>query len=280
MKRPPSIEKNSRNVYLVKVQTLKMQALKMQHSEIQEQIPFFAIGGLSAQESARVAEHLAVCPSCRALLNEYQFVADELLEQVPPQTAPARVAVRLQNIVEADAKRSGASTRAEAAEKRPRFWDQRIVMPRWVFALGLLTLLLLFGGAAALAFQTRQSTQTSQEMLRLLNANDIRFVTLTSPDAKASAGGYICIQNDNSTALLWLRNMEPLNPEYVYQVWLRDGTTRDNGGTFRADNDGRAIGVVQAPRPLNEYQEIGITVEPVGGSAAPTTPRVIGGQLE
>src|SRR4051812_2585060 len=91
----------------------------MQHSQIQEQIPLYALGGLPKDEAAQLAEHLAVCPGCRALLSEYEFVADELLLQVPAETAPASIGANLLRIAQADAgKSNGASQRAPSTPRR------------------------------------------------------------------------------------------------------------------------------------------------------------------
>jgi anti-sigma-K factor RskA len=36
---------------------------------------------------------------------------------------------------------------------------------------------------------------------------------------------------------------------------------------------------IRAPRSLLDYSEVGITIEPAGGSPQPTGPRVLGGPL-
>lgn len=254
----------------------------MNHQEIQDQIPLYALGSLPAQDAAHLTQHLDICPSCRAELNEYQFVADELLEQVPLQTAPARLAVRLQNIVHSEAKRG--FTQNAAAERNvrrdPPFWQKPLVLPRWAFAVALVAILLLLGGTGVLAYRLRTTSSMSREVTQLLTTRDLRYVSLTSGGMMPGDNGYICIEADNSTGLLWLYNLPPLDADHVYQVWLRNDTVRDNGGTFRADGHGRAVAVVHGLRPLNQYQEIGITIEPAAGSQAPTTPRVIGGRFD
>jgi anti-sigma-K factor RskA len=250
----------------------------MQHFEIQEQIPLYAIGGLTAEESARVAEHLRVCSSCRALLSEYQLVADELLETVPVQVAPARLGVRLQNLVQADERR--AARTASRPLRRMRFWEQSVRVPRWALALLLVTSLFALGAAGFFAFQSSSRDASAPLLMQLLTARDLRFVELTSAVGTPSNKGILCVQPENSAALLWLYNLPSLDAEHVYQIWLREDDARISGGTVRVDQDGRAVAVIHAPRPLKYYQEIGLTIEPAAGSQAPTTPRVVGARLD
>lgn len=255
----------------------------MQHSEIQERVPLYALGGMSASESAQVAQHLAVCPSCRALLNEYQFIGDELLAQVPLQTAPAYLGVRLQNIIQTDARqtrpRTAAPNGTTPAAKQPRFWDQPLSFPRWALALTALVILLLAGVAGVSAFRLQAESVAQRQVMQLLTTNQIKYIELTDT-AGDPRYGFLCVTQDNTAGLLWLHDLAPLDPTHVYQVWLRNGSLRDNGGTFRGDWDGRAMILIQAPHPLTTYTEIGITVEPAAGSQGPTTPRIIGGKLD
>jgi anti-sigma-K factor RskA len=251
----------------------------MQHSELQEQIPLYALGGMSEQEAARLAEHLEVCPACRALLSEYQFVADELLTQVPAQAAPARIGVRLENLAAADARRTLPAQPAAQA-KREGFWNKRLVIPRWGLALVLLGLLLLLVAGGALAFMLPRPTGTADGVAQMLAARNLEFVALNRAGMPDDGVGFICLTRDGSTGLLWLYGLDPLDHDHTYQVWLRENGTRVSGGTFRSDYEGRAVAVISAPQPFGSYKEIGITVEPKMGSAAPTGDRVIEGRLD
>jgi hypothetical protein len=252
------------------------------HSELQDQIPLYAIGELTADEAARLDEHLAVCPSCRALLSEYQFVAGELLEQVPVQTAPERIGVRLANIAAADAK--NAQTRspknASDSDHKVPFWRGRFTFPRWAAVLALVAILLLVGVSGALAWQLQQRDNIPAQVVQLINDRNLQFVELTTSGASPTNSGFLCTNKENPTGLLWLYGLEPLDHDHVYQVWLRTNGTRDSGGTFRPNYDGRAVALINAPRPIGDYTEIGITIEPVPGSTGPTTPRVVDGKID
>ncbi len=245
---------------------------------MQELVTLYAVGGLSAEETARASDHLATCPACRALLSEYQAVANELLETVPAQPAPRRVGVRLQNLVTADASRLHRPL--PTARTRTPFWNQVIMLPRWGAALALLAFLFLFGLLGALAWQGAQRDAQARQVMQLLTGRELRFVELTGASGTSGSKGFLYVEPDNPTALLWLYDMPPLDPAHVYQVWLRHDGARDNGGIFRVDAQGRTLAVIQAPRPFKSYLDVGITIEPEAGSDAPTTARVIGAKLD
>jgi len=248
------------------------------HTELQKEIPLLVLGGLPPAEQARLEEHLAICPSCRALLSQYQFLAEELNAQVPAQQPPAQLEANLMRRVSASVK---PLPTAEAPRK-PAFWRQPISLPRWALALAALLLLLLLGTIGAFAFQMQRADGVNAEQVaQLVTSPDRKFIPLASVSGGTKAPeGFICVLSGNSTALLWLYNLAPLDSDHAYQVWLRSGTMRDNGGVFRPGSDGKALVLINAPRPLDNYDEIGITVESAWGNPGPTTPRVIGGRLD
>ncbi len=250
----------------------------MEHTELEQEIPLLALGGLPLAEQARLEEHLAVCPSCRALLSQYQFVMEELNAQVPAKQPSAQLEENLMRRIAVSPK----TLPKVDAPRKPEFWRQPIALPRWAFALAALILLLLLGimGALALRMQ-RVDGVNAEQVAQLVTSPDRRFVQLASVSGGAKAPeGFICVLSGNSTALLWLYNLAPLDSDHAYQIWLRSGNTREEGGLFRPGSDGKALVLVNAPRPLDNYEEIGITIESAWGSPGPTTPRVIGGRLD
>lgn len=254
----------------------------MSHSEIQDAVPLFALGGLSAREQAELEAHLAVCPVCRALLSEYAFVAQELEQQVPLQPIPAGLQARLMQQVASSAIRQPTKPRAMANPLGKRsFWRQSIPVARWTFALALVLLLALLTAAGVLGYQVYQTNAArANEVVQLFTATERRFVSLSGAGmGNGSPQATVYLSPTNSTALLWVYNLSPLDNDHVYQVWLRRNGERVSCALFRPGYDGRAAVIIRAPDALSEYTDIGITVEPAGGSAAPTTPRIIGGSL-
>jgi anti-sigma-K factor RskA len=70
-----------------------------------------------------------------------------------------------------------------------------------------------------------------------------------------------------------------LGSDQQYQLWLVLDDERTSGGVFSVDYYGYGAMVIHAPRPLNEYTSFGVTVEPAGGSPAPTGEKVLGGEF-
>jgi anti-sigma-K factor RskA len=85
---------------------------------------------------------------------------------------------------------------------------------------------------------------------------------------------------DETTLALIALDMPALPAGKVYQVWLVDPSgARISGGTFTVDDQGRGWLLIQTPKPLSNYQGVGITQEPEGGSPWPTGEKMLGSNL-
>jgi anti-sigma-K factor RskA len=158
------------------------------------------------------------------------------------------------------------------------FWRQPARLSRFAVALMVLIGLVLFGAALVLGTQMQTlRAAAARPITQAYALENLKLVPLTGTNN--GPDGYIYLAPNNPTAMVWLTNMDVLDANHAYQLWLIQNGTRTNGGTFRPGNDGRAILFVNAPEPWSSYQEIGVTIEPVGGSTKPTTPRVLGGKL-
>ena len=105
-------------------------------------------------------------------------------------------------------------------------------------------------------------------------------VTLQADRLAPDAIGFFRFDPSGSVAILEVSDLPQPPQGMVYQLWLIREGLRDSGGLFTVDEQGHGVCIVKATRPLAEYQAIGITVEPEGGSPGPTSPRVISGRLE
>lgn len=254
---------------------------EMEHSTVQDLIPLYAIGALAPDEIAPVEEHLAGCAACRALLSEYQLVAEELLEQVPERRAPDRIGIWLENQTRRPARRAPSTRRPSDAPKAEPFWRRAIAVPGWAFALAALAVLLAIGINALWLLQSARATAgTDDGVARLISAPDRKSIELVATGQAPGAHGQLVYAPGSRVCLLALDGLAPLPPENAYQVWLLHDKERSSAGLFNTNAQGQAVVVLQAPDSITEYNEIGVTVEPARGSPAPTTPRLLGGKLD
>jgi anti-sigma-K factor RskA len=71
-------------------------------------------------------------------------------------------------------------------------------------------------------------------------------------------------------------HLPPLDPAHQYQLWLIQDGQRTSGAVFSVNPEGYGSVWVSSPQPLANYSAFGVSIEPAGGSLAPTGARVLG----
>jgi anti-sigma-K factor RskA len=238
------------------------------HEWFLELIPAHAIGATDPEERAVVDVHLKACAECRALLDEYRGLDADLLFAAPLAPASARLTEDLRKRL-----------KAEQARSR-RLSLEFLRRPAFALAVAALALLVLTNvyWASRVGWLERQANQ----LAALAQAPGITLKASSSSARDYDAGnanGVVYAQPGSTVALLCVYALPRAGPGKTYQAWLvRDGQ-RVSAGTFEVNQDGYGVLLINAGKPLSDYQQLGITVEPAGGSLAPTTPRVMGGEL-
>jgi len=102
---------------------------------------------------------------------------------------------------------------------------------------------------------------------------------LAAVGAATSARGEMYMYPGNLNAVVLFSGLPALAPGKVYQFWLADGQSQVGGGTFVVDEGGIATLVVEAPREVNAFSQVMVTVEPAGGSPRPSQEVVLAGEL-
>jgi anti-sigma-K factor RskA len=243
----------------------------MTHEELIELVPLLAIGALPDAESTEVRRHLLTCASCRQSLAEFEDVGTALLASVPVVELPASIAANLRQRVASPQRAPHASDRAKSGRPLP-------VLPRWAWigaAFAVLALLAI--GAYALIPQTPDSPDN--EMAQLVKTPGMVNVSIKGTDAAPKSWGRVVANPDSANGYLMVGDLASLPPQKAYQVWLVRDTERNSAALFTVDTSGRATVRLKAPDAIRNYREVGVTVEPAGGSPWPTTARVIGGAL-
>jgi anti-sigma-K factor RskA len=243
--------------------------IERDHQSLIELIPAYAIGAADPGERAAVDAHLSACAQCQALLEEYRDLDADLLFAAPLAAAPVRLT---------EALRKRLKTERSNPRQRLSFGFFR----RPAFALTVAALMLLMLTNVYWASRVGRLERQAQEFAALSQAPGI---TLKVAGASGrgydgvNANGVVYLQPGSDVALLCVYALPEPGPGKTYQAWLlRDGQ-RVSAGTFDVNSSGYGVLLINAGKPVSDYQQLGITVEPAGGSPAPTTPRVMGGEL-
>lgn len=237
-------------------------------------IPEYALGCLSAEEMALVERHLSACADCLAELDSYRRVVMELGAAVPSITPPAALKTRLMESLPAPA--TPTRSRQSTASTKPPFWRRLLeslppLSPSFGYASLALAILLLVGNLFLIQrLANLQSTASS----------DFQYISLVGADQAHTATGVLVVSHDGDQGTLVVDGLPALDASHQYQLWLIQGEGRVSGGTFDVSKDGYGHMVVASPRPLREYTAFGITIEPAGGSPAPTGARVLAGEFK
>jgi anti-sigma-K factor RskA len=253
--------------------------------EIEELLPAFVLDAVDDSERARVERHLPRCPDCAQLIAAYRPVADALARAAPPVEPPAHLKYRILAATLPKQKPQPAPTASSLGASlanlfgAPAFAAAALAL---VIALGIWNISLQnqISRQAELNRQMYTELSRQRDLLSALAYAEGQPKQLRGTEIATRASGRLYGAPNETVFALVAFDLPSLPQGKVYQFWLIDPDGgRTSGGTFTVDEQGRGWLIIRAPKPLNQYQGVGITVEPEGGSPKPTTPRVMGTSL-
>lgn len=239
----------------------------------------YVLHALTPTEEAEVEAYLATHPDAADDLTMLQEAVAMLPYGVPPETPTPQLRLRLMAEVYQDAL---TGTTHETAETRPvsldvaRTWRNR--SPIWQVAAVILLVLTVGFGSWSLALNQRLGNKDqviATQNAAITSAGQTKPVLATTPGAPAK--GELLRLSTNQAAVLTIAGLPPLMTGKVYQVWFIEGSTPVGAGVFSPNPDGSWSGIVRGD--VSNAQAIAISVEPSGGSAAPTGDIVAKGSL-
>ncbi|MBI2911196.1 MAG: anti-sigma factor [Chloroflexi bacterium] len=258
----------------------------MLHPPVDELLPLHALGALEAAERDAVERHLEACAECR---HEYAAWRDAsaLLAVAAPVAAPPPA---LRGRILAAVAQEGRLTPGFATPS-PRMWRGGRGVRRswwaWAAAAGVLIALPIGWGATATFGEVEQlraaNRQMQEEMehqrqlVSFATSAAARMEELRGTEAAPRSAGMFLFDPAERQGLLLAYRMPPL-PDGVYQLWLVRAGTRVSGGVFGVDGRGNGRLLVESPEPLERYESVGVTAEPMA-LAQPTGSRILGGTL-
>jgi negative regulator of sigma E activity len=244
------------------------------HAATRDLLGAFALGAVDAEEAASVRAHLATCAECQAEMAELWLAVDSLPGTIEPMEPPPALRDRIAAAIAVEAASPAPAPPAPSAAPAPdlvptiapappvtapirrpaSFWSRATP---WAAAAAILLLL----SAGLLVWNLRLREQIQQA-----TAPVTETIALAPTDAAPGAHGEVTYLPQDSLLLLDVRDLPPLEPDQVYEVWLIGAEGPVPAGTFDQPTDQHAI---VADR--SQYETLAITAEPGPlGSEAPT----------
>ena len=231
--------------------------------ELHTLVGLYVVDALDDDERDRFEAHLADCPACQQEVAEFQATTgrlSQLMAERPPESVRAAIMARV------------ASTPQESAAPPPdqlaarRRSPMRLVAPALAVAAAVIALLLGIGWI---------SSHRALERQQAISA------VLTAPDAKSvELGGEGTMRVVYSPTLdrsvVVADGLADRPSDRTYALWFIGPGGPEEAALFRT-SDGRATKVL--PRTPEGYQALGVTKEPAGGSATPTQPILLQGDV-
>ncbi|MFJ9690932.1 anti-sigma factor domain-containing protein [Kitasatospora sp. NPDC101183] len=230
----------------------------------------YAAHALDPDESAEFERHLANCPACAQEVAEFAATLARLgaaQAVLPPPALKARVMAALPTL------------RQEAPRTAPEPVRRPGRLARGRRSLGLAACLALAVGAGAVAVQQHQQAGQARERAAVLQQQQDRFAALlAAPDARTATGtatggggvGTVVWSNSRSQAGFLASGLPAPAAGTTYELWFNDAGTMRPAGLLPSGD-----GVLLLTGPLERASGIGVTLEPAGGSAHPTTAPVL-----
>ena len=243
------------------------------HEQFAEDLALYALGALSGPEKEALEQHLEVCSPCQSELRQLQSDATLLALSTIGPVPPPRSRKRLLRAIARERRAP------ETASKRFTWW---LLVPYAVSAALIVVAVFLWSQSRSLNRTLANLEQRHSEMEKQLRVAQDLVNTLTSPESKQitlapvktlpQPQGKAYYVPSSGHLIFLANNLAPLPPDKVYELWLIPATGAPlPAGLFHPDSRGAAT-VVNPPLPSGvEAKAFAITIEPAGGSPAPTS---------
>jgi Anti-sigma-K factor rskA len=248
----------------------------------------FALGVLEGMECAEMEAHLArACPKCEAGLRKASRVVEQLNLAAPDAQIQAAPRAKF---MEASKTPTGRA-RAGIPITEPKPAPQHSIFPAWAW-IAAAGLALLTGYTirqmsnqndqlAQLRKQLKLASMQNQSLQTQLDIDHMAAMIMVSPDSMAlkltPKDKYLPVirayLHPHMGMAITAREMPSMPSARTLQLWLLQKSGMPvSAAIFHPDAAGQIALVFPVTVPLNEITALGVSDEPAGGSAQPTTP--------
>jgi hypothetical protein len=241
-----------------------------------ESVALYALGVLPRAEAAFVVSFIANDDEARREYEDLRAAADAIAHsaQEPVDSArSARMKERLLARVRSDAAAGTVVARRSSAAYPAWLWGTGLAAAAAI-VFSLVTVVSDIGVRGDLATAQRRTATLQQQLAqneRTAARDRQALADLIAPDAKRYqvANGSVILRRDR--LYVALSNLAPPPKGHVYQTWTapKGSTTMIPGRTFLPNPGG--VTVVPLPVDASRVGVVAVSVEPEGGSKAPTS---------
>ena len=231
----------------------------------------YALDAVDDLERAAFDRHLAECEACLLEVAEYRETVTRLAEgswSVPPPRMREQVLAR-----------------AAATPQLPPHGQRREAPPRWPAGAGstaAAAAVAVLGAGAAVTTYAVQEQRLGAERAVVAAAQEraarIQSV-LAAPDAALRAGELtgggrvtVVVSDTEDAGVVVLADAPAPGPDRAYQLWVVDGVTPISVGLLPAGQS-QATELIEGVRGRAAFA---VSLEPAGGSPAPSTTPLVG----
>ena len=241
----------------------------MTHDELKDALSALALGALDSAERIEVEAHVRGCAECQAELQALLKVVDGVGLAASPVTPPEGLRSKVL-----------AQATAHPQMRRVQLPDHRAtaVPPKpagsWMMPLALAASLVLAAAALFYAFRLQTEVEELRKTTRILQSADLVRANMKGQASASNATG-LALWSKANGMLFSATQLPALPAGSVYQLWTITGTTATSAGLLTPDASGAVR--LELPVPANAVRPdaFGVTIEPAGGSPAPTLPIVL-----
>jgi anti-sigma-K factor RskA len=243
----------------------------MTHEELQALTETYAVGALDGEELSEFSEHLLGCWECRRAVIEFDEVTADGAKGLEPLRPSSNVKLTLLARASGTAPALPKTDDGEGAEQAEEGTRRR--KPASV------ALSLVAAAALAVSFfswqtaehrgQLLEAQRGDQDLLALVETAGVRSHSLAGTGASPSAAGRVFWSD--TTIGLSMHGLSPIPKDSIYQLWSIVGDDKQSVGLFAVSDEGALRSTVALVTPVsNTVKAFALSVEPAGGSPAPT----------
>ncbi|MGH2751948.1 MAG: anti-sigma factor domain-containing protein [Actinomycetota bacterium] len=250
--------------------------MNMTHDEMKSLIAPYVLGAVSPEETEQVRAHIVSCDECMAEADNYASVVSSLALSVEPEPVPAGLVDGVMSKVHReaahDAPRPLRAAVAETSDDKVSRLPRR--RPTYGLVAAAAAVLVIVAVLAGALITTTNELNDARDDLALERDRITRLVESEGAMRLGSPGGDTigAMIPTEEGGVFVVHGLEDAPEDHTYQVWLIDDDRPISAGTF---DPSAGTGALQTDHSLDGIEGVAVTVEPTGGSRAPTGLQVL-----